>query len=517
MDKEKDKFIVLDDLPRKIGFGANQNKSIIDWINSVGYIIHFKYYDIEGSFEILDYTSKEEKLNIKYNGTAYWMRLSSIRNCEFARLVGKINTGFAYYIGQAIVDDKRNIVITDRSKIRDKNGALLRVYKYKCYDCGFDCGRHYSSKDKEYKEDYWIRESGLNSMNSCACCTANPRIVVEHINSIVATNPELIQYFQGGYDEAKLYTYGSISKIYPVCPDCGVVKNQEMPIRGILSQGIGCTCGDGVKYPNKFGYKLLKLMNVKFIREYSPEWCRYIHKNKVKRGFYDFYFELSDKKYILEMDGGLGHGNESDKSDLSAEESKFIDEKKDRLAKEHGIEVIRIDCDYGNVADRFTYIKNNIINNQKLNKLFDFSTINWIEVGEYALSNLIKMACEIKNNNPNYTTQDVGDVMGFCSSTIRRWLIDGSEVGWCIYDSEQERENIKLKLDKINCKPVEIFKDGVLLGSFKSGRDLEKQSEELFGIKLLSANISKVCTNKKTNYKGFYFRYIDKNSIEINT
>lgn len=58
-------------------------------------------------------------------------------------------------------------------------------------------------------------------------------------------------------------------------------------------------------------------------------------------GVYDIYFEKDGKNYIIEMDGGLGHGNRTyTKSDRSKEELLDIDKIKDILAREHDIEVI---------------------------------------------------------------------------------------------------------------------------------------------------------------------------------
>ena len=43
-------------------------------------------------------------------------------------------------------------------------------------------------------------------------------------------------------------------------------------------------------------------------------------------------------------------------SGQTAKESKTIDNEKNRLAKQHEIEVIRIDCDYDKIESRFKFI-----------------------------------------------------------------------------------------------------------------------------------------------------------------
>ena len=45
------------------------------------------------------------------------------------------------------------------------------------------------------------------------------------------------------------------------------------------------------------------------------------------------------------------------------------------------------------------------------------------------------------------------------------------------------------------------------IGEFESCSELERQSEELFGIKLHNNNISSVCTGKQIQHKGYIFSY----------
>ena len=70
-------------------------------------------------------------------------------------------------------------------------------------------------------------------------------------------------------------------------------------------------------------------LKIDFETEYSPEWI------KPKR--YDFYFD----GIIVEMDGGLGHGNYNSLNNMSGEDSKSIDNYKDKMAIEHGIQTQR--------------------------------------------------------------------------------------------------------------------------------------------------------------------------------
>ena len=62
-------------------------------------------------------------------------------------------------------------------------------------------------------------------------------------------------------------------------------------------------------------YNLLKQLDIKFTKEYSPHWA--------SGRKYDFY--IPDKNIIIEMDGGLGHGHKSFMGKITPEESKKID------------------------------------------------------------------------------------------------------------------------------------------------------------------------------------------------
>lgn len=300
-------------------------------------------------------------------------------------------------------------------------------------------------------------------------------------------------------EDAKKHTKGSDKFIIVKCPYCGNKKKQR-PNDIYQTKSIACICGDGFSYPEKFMYSLLTQLNLKFEKEYSPNWI------KPKR--YDFYIPLLN--LIVEMDGELGHGNKiHNKSSLTIEKTLEIDNYKDLKAKEYGIEVIRIDSK----ISEFEYIKNNILNS-KLNKLFDLSSIDWNKCEEFTLSNLCKLACDYKKNNPNLTTVEIVKIMKLSKSSIWRYLKKGNELGWCKYDAKEElrKSGIKSgnKLGKEKSKMVEIFnEDRVSLGVFKSINELDRKSEELFNVKLNKSNISAVCTGKqKSNYKGYIFSFV---------
>lgn len=408
---------------------------------------------------------------------------------------------FKFEIGQTLKDAKRDIFIVDRKivqvektdKLGRKSIANLKYYKYHCKVCGFDCEEHY--KNGELSKGHWIVESDLFKGNGCVCCKG--LVVVEGINDIPTTAPWMVKYFQRGYEQARRYTKGSHVKISPICPDCGRIKNKEMSIKTIYNEGsTGCTCGDGVSYPEKLMFNVLEQLGVKFKTEYSPEW--------IKPRKYDFYFEIKNNKYIVEMDGGLGHGKKIHGfSNQTAEETQMIDDYKDQIAKEHGVEVIRIDCE----KSELEYIKSNLLMS-KLAHIFDLSQINWCEAEKFALSNLVKKACEIKRKNPNMTAKEIGNIMDLQPSTVIRYLKRGMELDWCYYNPKEEKSKTSSKSGKRNGKKVEVFDNIESLGVFDSCYELARQSKGVIGIELSHSMVSYACLLKNKKYKGFTFKYI---------
>jgi len=501
--------VFLDNLPQD--YNEKTNKKVIHWSKIVGLFIFFIYNNIKGTMEIVKY-NKKGYLTVKYNNRLFDISIASIYGCNLGKILGTVTSEFKIEIGENIKDNKRDITITNRKIIQKENTDKLgrksiakeKWYQYHCNECGFECGEYYYQQ--EYKEEYWIIESSLLNNSGCACCSNPSKIVVVGYNDIPTTAPWMIKYFQGGYDEAKKYTRRSREEIIPICPDCGQIKDKKMRIQNIyLRKSIGCKkCSDNISYPSKIMFNILEQLQIDFETEYNPEWCKYLFKDKPRRGLYDFYFKLNDKKYITEMDGAW-HTNDNNISGQTKMESKYIDDEKDRLAIEHRIEKpIRIDSEISDLE----YIKQNILKS-KLNELFNLSKIDWKKVEEFALSNLVKVACEYKNNNTDLTTRDIGKTMKLSISTIIDYLKKGSSIGWCNYNVKEERVKSSIHNGKANGKSVEMFnKNGISLGIFSSCAELGRKSLELFGVNLNASGIARVCTGERKQYKNYTFLYI---------
>lgn len=483
------------------------------WKESIGHKIGGMYEGNYFEIEIIDYIPKQQRLCITYEDKIYEIATSQFLKCHMGKILGRITSEFKIEIGRVFKDDKRDLVIIDRktkrkNRIDNKNRKSIeniKYYKYKCNKCGFECGEHY--KNQEYKEELWITESSLLNGIGCSCCRNSPQIVVQGINDIPTTAPWMIKYFQGGYNEAKMYSFWSERKIRPTCPDCGRVSSKYIMVGHIYTyKSISCSCGDKIKFPEKFMFSILEQFNLNFKTQFNPKWCTYVsfnNINKIKTGRYDFLLEdvfVDGKQIIIETDGGW-HNKDNIMSGIKKEESEYIDFTKDKLALENGYEVIRIDCR----KSELEWIKNSIINS-KLNGMFDLSIIDWLKCEEFALSNRVKEACELWKNGIN-NTKEISDIMKLSRGTIINYLKKGSNIKWCDYNSREELMKSCGKNGKSRGKQVEIFKDGISLGVFSSCHELDRESEELFGVRLNYKNISAVCLGKQKTYLGFKFRY----------
>lgn len=191
--------------------------------------------------------------------------------------------------------------------------------------------------------------------------------------------PDMVKYLKNS-EEAFLYSYGSSHKTLWKCPCCGN-DNIEQSFKYTYYHGIICDqCGSGDSYPNKYMLSILKQLKIDYEKEYSPYW--------IKPYRYDFYFTINNKHYIVEMDGGF-HQTVDGVLD--------IDAYKDKMALEHDIEVIRIDCFYSTISKRENYIKTNILKS-KLKYILCFNNVDFKKCHLFSLEKSYKLACDMWNN-----------------------------------------------------------------------------------------------------------------------
>jgi hypothetical protein len=458
--------VFLDELPRHSG---KNNK--IDWKKSIGYKIKFIYEkDFNGEVEIVAYKSKGQRLKIKYNDDYLDLHTSSFMNCLIGNLLGTKTLNYKYKIGEVVDTITGKIKILEHIRLLDKNS---KAYKYLCLiDNNIDT----------------ILEYQLTRGGGCNVC--NSRKVLKNHNDLWYISPktaQLLKYPERGYQ----VSYGSNNLEIFVCPRCKYEK--PCRVRNVFKYGFPCLkCGDGISFPNKFAFSLLDQLCVNFMPEYNFFNFRF-----------DFYFEINNKKYAVEMDGRLGHGNVNKLSGQTAEETKLIDENKDKLAQKNNIEVIRIDS----LISDFQYLKINILNS-KLAQLFDLNTVNWDKCYSFALSSRVLEASNLWNSGIKNVSK-ILEVMKLSRCTVIIYLNRARELGWCDYDPKKEQRKSAKNTGSKNKKSIIQL---TLDNNFIIEWDSIINAQNDLNIK----HISDYCKNRRISAGGFKWMYKEDYEQYIN-
>ena len=328
-------------------------------------------------------------------------------------------------------------------------------------------------------------------------------------NEIAFTCPDLLKYFVNKEDAYSL-TKTSLKTAMCKCPVCGYIKPYAMA--HLNSYGFICNkCSDkSFRYPNKFMMNFLDQTKCTYFSEASKsidglEWLD---------GYrYDFLVFTQCGKYFIEMDGHF-HKNDNLMNGTTAEEQQKIDTYKDSLANKNGYKVIRIDCCYKSHQDKFTFIKNNIINSNIMS-IFHISEqdINWNECNEYALSNVFYAICDCWNSGIR-NTKDIARKLELSWSCVHENLLKGSELNLCDYNPKASRIDARNKQKEKYGMPCIVSKNDIIVGIFASGQELSKQSLERFGHFFNPGHISCVCTGKANTCFGYNIKRITRKEYE---
>lgn len=394
----------------------------IDWISCIGKIINFEYEDTVGTLEIINYDLTTQKCTIRYNNNNFDIFIGHLKACKIGCVIGKIQRIYKYNIGDIIKRKNSNIIILDKIIIQEGN-KYRQGYRCKCLTCNYE----------------WdVFGKSLDYGHGCSVCSNN--IIKVGINDMWTNNPNLAKLLANPEDG---YKYGKSSniKVDWICPNCKqIIKNKS--INAFNKRGLSCSiCSDGISYPNKFARFLLMELNQNFIPEYSPTWCKYYFKGKLRQGVYDNYFLHDSYNYLLEMDGGF-HKKDNNISGQTKEESIIIDLEKNKLAKNNGYELIRIDCEVSNLQ----YIKDNIFKS-KLVTMFDLSKIDWELIDKKSFStSLVMETCKLWNSGIK-KIKDISLILNLGQNTILRYLKILAKNNLCDYKTVQEiKFDIKNKI-----------------------------------------------------------------------
>lgn len=254
------------------------------------------------------------------------------------------------------------------------------------------------------------------------------------INDLWSTHPNIAKMLKNPEDGYQV-SHGSGAKKDFLCEYCGETVNEA--VNHVVRYGyVTCKfCSDGVRYPNRFMANLLKTLNIEFETEYIIK--PYPYK-------YDFYFNVNQKYYVVEMDGGIGHGNKTydGKKDCIGLET---DQIKDSICYDNDIEPIRIDCNYKSY-NRFEHVKQSVISS-KLSLLFNLDDIDFELIDKLSCSSLtIDIVNYWKSGNKSY--DELKALTSLCRLTIRRYLKDACEKGFIDDTYENILKEIRLASNK---------------------------------------------------------------------
>ena len=300
--------------------------------------------------------------------------------------------------------------------------------------------------------------------------------VIRGKTDLWTTHPDVASLLLNPEDGYVLSTH-SHKKADFLCPNCNTI-NYNRVVRNIVNRGFNCFfCSDGISYPEKFMYCLLKQLNVSFQRDTPLSW------SGMKR--YDFYIE--NKSLIIEAHGAQHYLEHAQFSNKNIKSEKENDKAKREMAIENGIlNYIELDCRYSD----FNYIKQSVLNSD-LVIIYDLSIVDWdsLEIDSMK-SNVIK-ACDLYNSGIKNTSK-IADILKINISTVVDYLKRCTDIGLCDYITDRHK--------KIICV------------------DIEKVYDSLEAVGLAGFNMSQVseCCHGKANTAGgynwcFYDEY-DKNT-----
>ena len=378
---------------------------------------------------------------------------------------------YKYEIDDEFINDKISYRIVDRyidvQHRKEGFNEYIKRYVIHCNKCG--------------AERVSLRESQIKRGVGCPCCRG--LVVVEGVNDIPTTAPWMIPYFQGGYDEAKQYTYGSSKKIYPRCPDCGRVSNVASVIYNIYRQkAITCVCRDSISYPEKFIYNMLCQIDEPFEYQLTKSSLSWIGRYR-----YDFY--LPNHNVVLEVHGLQHYEDENEMKN---------DTKKRELIEKNGLTYVALDCRYSDCE----YIKESLLNSE-LTQILNLKNVDWTECNNFSKKNLCKEICELFEGGLSVT--NLSEEYKLSKNSIRRMLHTGNEIGLCHYDGKKENVLSSINNEN-NVKETSIYTvDGKYVGTYKSAKYIADHSEEIVGKVLKVNSIYDCCNGRVKQYKGYVF------------
>lgn len=350
--------------------------------------------------------------------------------------------------------------------------------------------------------EFEIFESNIPKNYGCPVCSN--RKIVKGINDVATTHPDIAALFEN-IEDAYTTSYSTAKKFRFKCPKCGGIKIDCT--NNITTNGFSCPhCSDGVSYPNKFMAKLLNELKIDFDREVRFDWCKYpcfIDETKLDYGSYDFV--IPEMNIIIEADGGLGHGKNvmttirHNRRKITVEETAYRDKMKDKLAIENGYKIIRIDCFYHNLCDRFDIIVKNIKESDLAN-IFDLSNINFESIDYFCLTNSYVIdVVELWNNG--LTVAQIEKEMKLSLASVSKYLKICTKLGLCDYSREKSHRR---SIDSTSKRSPYSVSYNNRIEVFSSYKELREFYEENYGINICRETLRRHINDDKLFYNRIF-------------
>jgi len=438
-----------------------------------------------------------------------------------------------YEIGQHITNETRDTIITNR-EIRHKksmcNGKIInrndKWYECLCNQCNqkhwviyYDVNKNgcpyctskivkkgindIATKRPDLlcylfnKDDGFKYSVGSQKCIDCICpiCKTHKKSTplllsrqgfsCDYCNSIGVKRPDLIKYFKNKEDSYKHFCHEK-KKVELVCPDCN--RTKKMSLGNLVNYGFVCDyCSCGISVPERFIISLLKQLDVDYIYQLNKsvlEWC-----DKFR---YDFY--IPDQNIIIETHGGQHYFNAFGMKYEQVHENDIV---KEKLARNYVKEYITLDCRKSDIE----WLKNSILKS-KLNEIYNLIDIDWDLCYQNSLNSIVKEICLFYMSNLYLSNDDICKKYGINYQMLRRYLMIGNQYGWCNYN------DIKSK-NKHGKKgfAIDVYKDDQFLFTYKNAKLLAQNAQSLLGIKLYAPTILDTCRCKRSEYKGYVFKF----------
>ena len=324
-------------------------------------------------------------------------------------------------------DEKHNDFVKRLSEVNDE---IVALGYFTGVNNRMEIGCKYNPSHK-----WSTAPSNVLNGTGCPFCFKESKIYLSGgKQNLWETHPEIAKLLQNPDDGYK-YSYGSGVKVNFICPDCGNLITKK--ILDVTHYGLVCKkCSKNYSYPNKFMSYILDQLGVDYIAEYYDDWTM--------GKYYDFYFELNNKKYIVEMDGTFHYKNIYNCLQKNIKNDKF----KDSLALNNNVDLIRIDCNYDDIRNRFDYIKNNVISS-KLNNLFDFSIVNFIECDKNASISTLKQLTQLWNDGLQ-DLDSLSQILKLRKDAVSKHIKNAAKLGLLCDDLDMATQKIKVNGYK-NC------------------------------------------------------------------